>query len=153
MVAVDALLCASTDTVAYDEPDLLDLYRTFGDFTLGYFYGVAWAERAQQFESSTLSGEPRALLNDCYTGAWTGDITPDTSGITVRRRDTDGDGVDDAGVITSSPGDLDEAIRMAIIVGDAGADVNAVGSPFEKIAAFRVGVLGGLDACRAQFAG
>ena len=42
---------------------------------------------------------------------------------------------------------------MAIIVGDTGANVNAVGSPFEKIAAFRVGVLGGLDACRAQFAG
>jgi predicted metalloprotease len=151
VLATDALLCASTDTVAYDEPDVLDLYRDFGDFTLGYFYGIAWAERAQQFEGSSLTGERRALLNDCYTGAWTGDITPDDLGNTTRRRDTDDDGVDDAGVITSSPGDLDEAIRMAIIVGDTGANVNTVGSPFEKISAFRVGVLGGLDACRAEF--
>ena len=47
----------------------------------------------------------------------------------------------------SSPGDLDEAIRMAILVGDEGANVDRVGSPFEKIDAFRAGVLGGLDAC------
>ncbi len=150
-LASETVLCATTDTVAFDEPTVVDLYRDFGDFTLGYFYGIAWAERAQQFEGSTLQGEQRALLNDCYTGAWTGDITPTAGGTTPRQRDTDGDGVDDAGVISSSPGDLDEAIRMAIIVGDTGANVNVVGSPFEKIAAFRVGVLGGLDACRAQF--
>jgi predicted metalloprotease len=152
-LALDAALCASTDTVVYDEPDVVELYREFGDFTLGYFYGIAWSERAQQIEGSALTGERRALLNDCYTGAWTGDITPDEAGATPRRRDVDGDGVADLGTITSSPGDLDEAIRMAILVGDGGANANIVGSPFEKIAAFRVGVLGGLDACRTQFAG
>lgn len=152
-LALDAVLCAATDTVSYDEPDVLGLYREFGDFTLGYFYGIAWAERAQQEEGSTLTGEQRALLNDCYTGAWTGDITPSDAGTTPRNRDVDGDGTADLGVITSSPGDLDEAIRMAILVGDSGAGADVVGSPFEKIAAFRVGVLGGLDACRAQFAG
>jgi hypothetical protein len=46
-----------------------------------------------------------------------------------------------------SPGDLDEAIRTAIVIGDLGIDDNVVGSPFEKIDAFRSGVLGGLDAC------
>ena len=111
---------------------MLDLYRDFGDFTLGYFYGIAWAERAQQFDGSALTGEARALLNDCYTGAWTGDITPDDLGNTPRRRDTDDDGVDDAGVITSSPGDLDEAIRMAIIVGDTGANVNVGRQPVRE---------------------
>lgn len=151
-VAGEVVLCPSQDVVAYDEPDVVDLYREFGDFTLGYFYGIAWAERAQQYEGSTLTGEARALLNDCYTGAWTGDITPDSTGTTPRQRDDDGDGLPDTG-ITSSPGDLDEAIRMAILVGDPGEDVNVVGSPFEKIAAFRVGVLGGLDACRVQYGG
>ena len=82
VLATEALLCAASDTVVYDEPDVLDLYRDFGDFTLGYFYGIAWAERAQQFEGSALTGEARALLNDCYTGAWTGDITPDGVGNT-----------------------------------------------------------------------
>ena len=91
------------------------------------------------------------MLDDCYTGAWVRDITPDpTSGLPTRTGDRDGDGVDDIPV-TSSPGDLDEAIRMAILFGDAGANVNRVGSPFEKIASFRAGVLGGIDACNAKF--
>ena len=93
-------------------------------------------------------GEPRALLNDCFTGAWVRDITPDSAGHTPRGGDRDGDGIDDA--VQSSPGDLDEAIQMATLVGDAGANVNVIGSPFEKIAAFRTGVLGGLDACTAM---
>lgn len=150
-LADDVLLCASQNAVVYDEPDVRDLYRQFGDFTLGYFYGIAWAERAQQLRASALQGEPRALLDDCYTGAWVRDITPDpTTRLPTRTGDRDGDGVDDIPV-TSSPGDLDEAIRMVILFGDAGASVDRVGSPFEKIAAFRTGVLGGLDACDAEF--
>jgi hypothetical protein len=150
-LADDVLLCPSQNAVVYDEPDVKDLYRQFGDFTLGYFYGVAWAERAQELEGSALQGEQRALLDDCYTGAWVRDITPDpNSGLPTRTGDRDGDGVDDIPV-TSSPGDLDEAIRMAILFGDAGANINQVGSPFEKIASFRAGVLGGIDACNAQF--
>jgi len=147
-VRLDAnvLLCPSTNEVLYDEDDVVDLYRDFGDFTLGYLYGIAWAERAQQLQGSDLTGEARALRNDCYVGAWVANITPDAEGNTPRRRDTDGDGQVDTGV-TSSPGDLDEAIRMAILVGDTGAADNVVGSGFEKIASFRAGVLGGLDAC------
>jgi hypothetical protein len=48
-----------------------------------------------------------------------------------------------------SPGDLDEAIRTAIIIGDSGNDDNVLGSPFEKIDAFSDGVVGGIDACGA----
>jgi predicted metalloprotease len=148
-LAEDVLLCPSQNAVVYDEPDVLDLYHTFGDFTLGYFYGIAWAERAQELNGSTLQGEPRALLDDCYTGAWVRDITPDDTGRTQREGDRDGDGTDDT--VQSSPGDLDEAIRMAILLGDDGANVNEVGSPFEKIKSFRTGVLGGIDACDALF--
>jgi predicted metalloprotease len=141
-LALEVLLCPSQDSVVYDEPDVISLYRAFGDFTLGYFYGIAWAERAQELLASPLQGEQRALLNDCYTGAWVSDITPDATGQTNRPGED---------AISSSPGDLDEAIRMAIILGDAGAQVNQVGSPFEKIESFRAGVLGGLDACNTRF--
>ena len=150
-LARDVVLCESQNTVIYDEPAVLSLYRDYGDFTLGYFYGIAWGERAQQEIGSPLSGEPRALLNDCFTGAWVRDITPDQLGNTRRQGDHDGDGTDDT--ISSSPGDLDEAIRMAVLVGDPGANDNIVGSPFEKIESFRVGVLGGLDACNARIPG
>lgn len=149
VLADEAFLCASTDTVVYDEPAVLELYREFGDFTLGYFYGIAWAEVAQRQIESPLVGEERALLNDCFTGAWVRDITPDANGRTPRGQDTDGDGLQDTG-ISSSPGDLDEAIRMAILEGDDGANVDQVGTPFEKIAALRVGALGGLTACQSE---
>ena len=46
-----------------------------------------------------------------------------------------------------SPGDLDEAVRTAILIGDLDADDNVLGSPFEKIDSFRDGVIGGLNAC------
>ncbi|MFP5487714.1 MAG: neutral zinc metallopeptidase, partial [Acidimicrobiia bacterium] len=142
----EVTVCPGERALFYDEPAVVELYREFGDFTLGYFYGIGWGELAQQTLGSPRSGEDRALFSDCVTGAWVRDITPDRFGNTPRQRDTDGDGVVDER-ITSSPGDLDEAIRMAILVGDPGAEVDVIGSPFEKIDAFRTGVLGGLDAC------
>ena len=138
--------CPGDNAIVYDEPYVIDLYREFGDFTLGYFYGLAWAEVAQLGDGSTLTGEPRALRNDCETGAWVRDITPDEFGRTRRNDDLDGDGEPDSTVVTS-PGDLDEAVRMAILLGDLGANIDEVGSPFEKIANFRAGVLGGPSAC------
>ncbi len=144
-IAGEVVICPADRRVVYDEPEVLSLYRDFGDFTLGYFYGIGWAELVQDQIGSPLTGEPRALLNDCFTGAWVRDITPDAQGNTPRQGDRDGDGEPDT--VTSSPGDLDEAIRMAILVGDRGANVDVVGSPFEKIDAFRTGVLGGLSAC------
>lgn len=143
----EAAICPSERSLYYDEPSVLADYEEFGDFSLGYFYGIGWAEFAQIDIGSTLTGEDRALLSDCLTGAWVRDITPDRFGNTPRQGDRDGDGTIDT--VTSSPGDLDEAIRMAIKVGDLGANVDRVGSPFEKIEAFRTGVLGGLDACAA----
>jgi predicted metalloprotease len=137
VLAEEIVLCPDEATAVYDEPAVLELYREFGDFTLGYFYGIAWAEQAQRVIGTPLAGEQRALLNDCFTGAWVRDITPDELGLPTR----------DTTSVTSSPGDLDEAIRMAIIEGDETSTTDVVGSPFEKIESFRAGVLGGLDAC------
>ena len=141
-------VCPAERVVVYDEPEVIDLYTEFGDFTLGYLYGVAAAELVQLDLGSDLTGEERALLNDCYTGAWVRDITPDVGGATPRQPDADGDGEPDS-TVTTSPGDLDEAIRMAILLGDIGVNVDRIGTAFEKIDAFRTGVLGGLAACSA----
>lgn len=140
------VVCPASRSIVYDEPRVRELYDEFGDFTLGYIYGIASAELAQRDLATGLAGEARALLNDCLTGAWVRDITPDASGQTPRNVDLDGDGEVES-TVASSPGDLDEAIRMAILVGDLGADVDVVGSAFEKIDAFRTGVLGGLPSC------
>ncbi|MDJ0770005.1 MAG: hypothetical protein QNJ12_14485 [Ilumatobacter sp.] len=137
-VAGLALLCVPDGFVYYDEPQVLELYNEFGDFVLGYVYGIAWAEAAQQAIGSRLTGEARVLANDCLVGAWVEDITLGANRSPQRES-----------LVGTSPGDLDEAIRMAILIGDEGANVDVVGSPFEKIDSFRDGVLGGLAACDA----
>ena len=49
-----------------------------------------------------------------------------------------------------SAGDLDEAIQTIIGISDESSDDDVRGGLFEKIDAFRNGVLNGLDACLAQ---
>ena len=137
-----AALCPSSNVVYLNEPVALDLYRqqsTFGDFSIGYLIGTAWAEAAQFSVDSNVGGEDRFLLNDCLTGAWVQTVIPEDRALPQPRAE--------GRTSVVSPGDLDEAIRTVILIGDLSADDDVVGSPFEKIDAFRTGVLGGIDAC------
>jgi predicted metalloprotease len=132
----NVFFCKSTNVVLVDQDLALELYEMIGDFTLGYLVGNAWSDAVQVALGTGLAGEERALMNDCLTGAWTGDLIPDPA------RQADG-----TQEVTISAGDLDEAVVVAVRVGDDGANDNVIGSAFEKIDAFRAGVLGGLDAC------
>jgi predicted metalloprotease len=137
-IATGAVYCPATGEVFFDEPFARDLYDRFGDFVVGYMLGNAWSEAAQEALGSTLTGEPRALLSDCLTGAWVADLIPDAEGHTTR----------DLAEIEA--GDLDEAIQTALVVGDESSNDDVIGSGFEKIASFREGVLDGIPACTAQ---
>jgi predicted metalloprotease len=134
-------LCATTSTVYLNEPIARELYDEFGDFAPGYLLGVAWAEAAQISNGSTLTGEDRQLRNDCLVGAWVQTVTPDP---VTRELPTPRDPDRTSSI---SPNDLTEAIRTAITIGDQTSDTNILGSPFEKIDAFRQGALGGIDVC------
>ena len=117
------------------------LYDDLGDFAPGYLLGVIWAEHAQITSGSTLRGEERQLRNDCLVGAWVRTVTPDpTTGALPEPRDPDREA-------SISPNDLTEAIQTAITIGDPTSTTDVLGSPFEKIDAFRRGALGGIDAC------
>ena len=138
-----AALCASTSEVYFNESAALELYRSLGDFAVGYVLGTAWSEAVQTALRSDLDGEPRALLNDCLTGGWVKTVTPIDFALPQPRlasRDS----------VRISAGDLDEAIQTVLRFGDLSADDDVIGSAFEKIAAFRVGVIDGTDACLAQ---
>jgi predicted metalloprotease len=135
-----AVLCGATNTVFLDEPLARQRHADLGDFALGYMLGTVWSEAAQIVLASPLEAEERALLNDCLVGAWVRTIIPDAvTGATPR-----------GGEVFIEPGDLDEAIQTAIAVGDAERDDDIVGSAFEKIASFRMGVLDGVPACQAM---
>jgi predicted metalloprotease len=142
-LASGAALCASTNEVYFDEPVALDLYTTLGDFAVGYVLGTAWSEAVQTALGSDLDGEARALFNDCLTGGWVKTVTPIDFALPQPRLAT-------RDSVRISAGDLDEAIQTVLRFGDAGADDDVIGSAFEKIAAFRAGVIDGTDACLAQ---
>jgi predicted metalloprotease len=137
-LSTGAVYCAADQNVYLDEPLAVELYERFGDFVVGFMLGQAWGEAVQQALGSTLAGEDRALLSDCLTGAWASDLIPDGQGNTTRNN------------AEIEAGDLDEAIRTALLVGDDTSTTDELGSGFEKIASFREGVLGGIDACTAQ---
>ena len=134
-------LCSETDTVYLNEPVARGLYDRFGDFGPAYLLGIAWAEHAQNTNGSSLTGEERQLENDCLTGAWVRtDIVDLNTGQLPEPRDPGRDA-------RVSDGDLTEAIQTAIVVGDPAVDTDVLGSAFEKIDAFRGGILEGFESC------
>jgi len=144
-------LCSENHTVYLNEPVARERY-VIGDFAPGYLLGIVWAEEAQRSNQSTRTGVERQLTNDCLVGSWVRSVIPviDENGIPV---------LDENGFITLpmprdparqarvSPNDLTEALQTAILIGDPTNDTDILGSAFEKITAFRLGTLQGIDAC------
>ena len=130
-----------------NEPVAQKIYDALGDFSVGYLLGTAWSEAVQEALGSDLEGEERALMNDCLTGAWVQTTVPsaDESG---RLQLPQPRAAERTAMV--SAGDLDEAIQTIIGTSDESSDDNVRGSLFEKIDAFRNGVINGLDACLAE---
>ena len=150
MANFGAVYCAATNEVLFDESVGRVLYDDFGDFAVGYVIGLAWAEAAQVALGSRLEGEQRALASDCLVGAWIGTrikFDPGTGPTTTTAAPPGS-----TSQMQVSPGDLDEAVKTALQVGDRGLGDNREGSAFEKIASMRRGVLNGLPSCLAEIA-
>lgn len=132
----NVLYCPTDNVIYWDQDYALELsqQQLTGDMSVGYLFSNAYSDAIQTALLSQRTGEPRALFNDCLTGAWVAFIVPP---IPEDREDT----------LILSAGDLDEAIITAIAVSDESTDTDVNGSAFEKIDAFRLGVLGGLNAC------
>jgi predicted metalloprotease len=134
-------ICPDDRRLLVDVDVMRDVYVEMpGDFAVGYLLAVGFADLVQTSLDLVLEGEGRHLLNDCLAGAWSGDILPLNVDPLVPPSES-------APRVSLSPGDLDEAIRTMIAIGDSGADVNERGSPFEKVDAYRQGVFFGVDAC------
>ena len=137
--AKNVVYCAASNTIFVDQDwastSIAD--PLLGDMSIGYLISQGYSENVQGLLGSTLADEPRALLDDCLTGAWIrDDLPPQPKGRPLYL----------------SAGDLDEAIVTAIIHGDKTSDTNINGSAFEKVDAFRSGVLGGMKSCQDRIA-
>jgi predicted metalloprotease len=141
-VAVGVAWCADDNTVVVSSPITKQYYDLIpGDFAVAYLIGIGYAEAVQTAIGSNLDASDRALLNDCLVGMWSGDILPFNTDPVVPDSET-------TPRIVLSPGDLDEAIRTALTLGDTDGE-RSMGTPFDKVDAFRQGVLFGFDGCFA----
>ncbi len=114
-----------------DGPGLMeDLNSRIGDFAVGAEIGRLWALAAQS--QLGVAGEDGAGLQaDCLTGVWSvsltlPEVTPDSA-------------------LSTSPGDLDEAIQGFLAYGTALDET--VGTVFERTDALRTGYRDGYNGC------
>ncbi|MCU1399463.1 MAG: hypothetical protein JWN62_2572 [Acidimicrobiales bacterium] len=129
-----SVYCPSSNTIAVNSTIATRFYNEFGDFSIGYIVGDAYSEAVQRALGSQLTGAKRALLDDCLTGVYTRDTIPGASNAPNQ--------------VTIQAGDLDEAVEAAVELGDATTAQNELGTGFEKVGAFRTGVLTGMSACK-----
>jgi predicted metalloprotease len=125
-----AFYCPDGDFVAFDNQRLGPLlYQRIGDNAVGMLLGELFARAAQDRRGVSTRDKAGQLAVDCLTGSW-------ANSMLLRRR---GDGV------TLSPGDLDEAVIALLAFGGTAQQTGV--TAFERIAAYRNGVLKGLGAC------
>lgn len=129
-----AVWCASTNVIHLDLQEAAQLLADplSGDLSVAYLIATAYSDAVQAAVETGLVGVARALRNDCFSGAWVGVNVPPTG---------------DASIVELSAGDLDEAVVALIDTSDPADDTDLEGTAFEKVDAFRTGVLGGLAEC------
>lgn len=129
-----AFYCPSGDFVAFDNRQLGPaLYQRIGDNAVGMLLGDLFARAAQDRRGRSTSSKAGQLAVDCLAGSWTYDILHRTPSEQQQ------------GGVTLSPGDLDEAVAALLAFGRAEDGTGP--TAFDRIAAYRNGVLQGLGAC------
>ena len=140
-VTLGVYVCPDTAEITVDADVARSVYDEIpGDFAVGYLIGVGYADLVLSILGADITGEDRRLMDDCLAGVWAGDILPTAENLAEVVPEN-------VSRISLSAGDLDEAIRMAIFLGDETTDTDMMGTAFDKVDAFRQGVLYGPTGC------
>jgi predicted metalloprotease len=127
-----AFYCPEGDFIAFDNAKLgPELHANGGDNAVGMLLGDLFARAAQHRRGAPTQDREGQLAVDCLAGSWMNDLLH-------RDRQTS--------ATRLSPGDLDEAVAALLAFGRTSTGGGASG--FDRIAAYRTGVLEGLAACR-----
>jgi predicted metalloprotease len=151
----------SDDFIAFDIDLAAALYEEVGDFAVSGIISQQYSFVAQVLLGNLENDKPSFLQADCFSGAWTGEVT-----IQTLTPDVGPDGepvpgsqelipeVDPSGIggVSISAGDLDEAVQSFLLLGQDN-DPDVEGTTFERVAAFRDGFLNGLDSCETYLDG
>jgi len=127
-------VCIPDRYVGYDKVDKIpSTYEKGGDFAVATLFATQYGLDVEEQLGETPSDEVTATLRgDCYAGSWAAAILPP--------------GMDDTEGITLSPGDLDEAVGV-LLSSRSDEDRQRQGPGFDRVRAFRVGVLQSAAAC------
>ena len=133
------------DFVAFDINLAAEQYEEIGDFAVSGVISQQYAFVAQTLLGNLETDRESLLQADCFSGAWAGELTLATLQEGAQELLPPFD--EQLGPVSISAGDLDEAVQSFLLLGDqVGADSN-LGTPFERVAAFRDGFLNGLPKC------
>jgi predicted metalloprotease len=126
-----AFYCRDGDFVAFDGRELgPSLHERIGDNAVGMLLGGLFARAVQDRRGAPTQGPEGQLAIDCLAGSWTAELLNRPAG--------------DPGV-RLSPGDLDEAVAALLLFGRAEQSDQVSG--FDRIGAYRSGVIEGLPSC------
>jgi hypothetical protein len=121
--------CASSNTVSWATAPLARLHAAIGDLGTGAALSEAWARAAQVQAHLSTTGADSEVQQVCFTGAWVSAIASGRSPFHL------------------SPGDVDEALFMVLSPLSTDEEHAVQSTSFERVDAFRAGVLSGLPAC------
>lgn len=129
---------SSLTDLPVDQELMARVHRSVGDFAAAALIGHEYAREVQQSIGAPGSELDQNLQADCYTGVW-------SASIFLQDRPTS--------TFALSPGDLDEAVKALLFLGDPAGTVqdgtSTVGSAFLRVQAFRTGFLDGFEGCAA----
>lgn len=126
--------CVPDDYVGFDNVDIMpSIYDEGGDWAVATLLATQWGLGVQSRMGDDLSDVKTTTARaDCMAGAYT---------VSVLKYDRE-----QTSTLTISPGDLDEGIK-ALLLFRADGDVDRQGAGFDRVRAFREGVLQGPDPC------
>lgn len=127
-------VCVPDRFVGYEAVDTIPAaYDRDGDFAVSTLFATQYGlDALVQLQGSEGDAATTSLRADCLAGAWAAAMLPT-------------DGESPYGLVLS-PGDLDEAVAVLLSFRTA-EDRAALGPGFERVQAFRVGVVDGAEAC------
>lgn len=129
--------CVADDTIVFDTETMATIHEQIGDFAVGSLlatqYGLAVQSRLNALGDDPLE---QNLTADCLAGAWTASVVLENRATSQLR---------------ISPGDLDETVQALLSFGSTQSEANSSqGSGFQRVAAFRAGVIEGLAGCAGE---
>ena len=131
-------LCVPDGYVGFDDEVAMPEAYKLGDFAVGHLFGTQYGLAVQHQLGIDVTDEVLSTLRgDCFAGAWGGALLPGADG---------GSQIDNPLVL--SPGDLDEAVAVMLSFRSE-SDRERQGPGFDRVRAFRAGVIQGPGACAA----